>query len=78
MVGAGVPGPGLGFWERGEEGWMTGFNNRWDREGATADERRGKDGMWRFAATRRRIRRTEAESGEPCEGERKKKQNKKT
>lgn len=54
VVGAGVPGPGLGFWECGEEGWMTGFNNRWDHEGTTADESRGKDGMWRFAAARGR------------------------
>lgn len=69
VVGAGVPGPGLGFWERGEEGWMTGFNNRWDHEGATADESRGKDGMWRFTATHGRIRHTEAESDEPREGE---------
>lgn len=34
----------MGFGERREEGWITGFNNRWDHEGEMADESREEKG----------------------------------
>lgn len=52
---------------------MTGFNNRWDHEGETADESREREERGGSAAThmhwRRDARCTQSESDKPCKGE---------
>lgn len=77
VVGGRGPGAwaglGFGFGEHREEGWMTGFNNRWDHEGEMADESKKKGRERRIRShprTRRRdARHTQSESDKPCKGE---------
>lgn len=86
VVGAGVSGPGLGsglgFGERREEGWMTGFNNRWDHEGEMADESKEERGeRWIHShpyTWRRDARYMQSESDKPGKEEKKENAIKKT